>query len=155
MIAAAAEEGWIATEPPVDVGERTARLVAVARGAGPDAIFVLTAEGRTVGCAGLHATETDGVAYLGMAVLPEHRGLGGGRALLDALVAHAADVGIERLELEVFADNRRAISLYESAGFAHEGAGRDFPRRDGSRRRSLLMSMRLRPLRGTGYHQDR
>jgi len=51
--------------------------------------------------------------------------------------------GVERLELEVFEGNERAIGLYESAGFAHEGGGREYPRRDGSSRSSLLMSMRL------------
>ena len=143
MIAAVAEEGWIATEPPVDVGERAERLLADIRGGGPDAMFLLTDGDRPVGCAGLHSTPVDGVAFLGTAVLPEHRGRGGGRALVEALVKHAAAAGVKRLELEVFADNERATGLYESVGFAHEGSGRDYPRRDGSTRASLLMSMPL------------
>jgi len=143
VIAAAAEEGWIATEPPVDVAGRTRRLLAAIRADGPDSLLLLLDEGRIVGCAGLHSTEVDGVAALGMAVLPDSRGRGGGRALLNALVEHAAEAGVERLELEVFRDNERAIALYRSAGFDPEKDGREYARRDGSRRSSLLMSMRL------------
>jgi RimJ/RimL family protein N-acetyltransferase len=61
---------------------------------------------------------------LGMGLLPAWRGRGLGARLLDAALAGAAELGITRVELEVFASNTRAIALYERSGFAHEGVKR-------------------------------
>ena len=52
-----------------------------------------------------------------LAVVPEHRGIGIGRVLLDAAEAHARHRGCCKLTLEVQDDNRRARALYESFGF--------------------------------------
>lgn len=55
-------------------------------------------------------------------------------------------VGAHKVELEVWPDNSRAISLYESAGFEVEGPRRDhYLRRDGSLRSFLLMARRIAP----------
>lgn len=54
---------------------------------------------------------------INVAVAPEHRQKGIGRALVDHLVAHAKDNGIVKLLLEVRASNVAAIRLYEAAGF--------------------------------------
>ena len=61
---------------------------------------------------------------LGMGLLPAWRGRGFGARLLDAALAGAAELGITRVELEVFASNTRAIALYERRGFASEGVKR-------------------------------
>ena len=53
-----------------------------------------------------------------LAVLPEHRGLGVGRRLLQAVEQKARELGCCKLTLEVMEYNRRARGLYESAGFA-------------------------------------
>jgi len=53
-----------------------------------------------------------------LAVVPEYRGQGIGRALLAAAEAHALRRGCCKLTLEVQDDNRRARALYESFGFA-------------------------------------
>ncbi|MGF1596120.1 MAG: GNAT family N-acetyltransferase [Acidimicrobiales bacterium] len=66
-----------------------------------------------------------------MAVVDSHRGRGVGRELLRAVEAWAVDVGVERLELTVMADNERAIALYESCGYEHEGTKRAAIRVDG------------------------
>jgi len=53
-----------------------------------------------------------------LAVLPEHRGLGVGRRLLQAVEQKARDLDCCKLTLEVLEYNRRARGLYESVGFA-------------------------------------
>lgn len=58
---------------------------------------------------------------LGMGVAKDYRGQGVGRMLLQAIVDRAWEIGLKRIELEVFVDNARAIALYESMGFQHEG----------------------------------
>lgn len=58
--------------------------------------------------------------HLGMGLLPAFRGQGLGRRLLQACIAKAWTKGLTRIELEVRADNGRAIRLYEHCGFVHE-----------------------------------
>ena len=52
-----------------------------------------------------------------MGALPHARGTGVAPALLDELVQRATQRGVEQLELEVFAQNERALRLYRSRGF--------------------------------------
>ncbi len=62
-----------------------------------------------------------------LAVLPDCRGAGIGRRLLDAVADKAAQLNCCKLTLEVLENNHRARRLYEAAGFAqaryHESAG--------------------------------
>lgn len=58
---------------------------------------------------------------LGMGVVASHRRQGVGRALLDAVIVKSAELGVTRLELEVFRSNAAAIALYRQAGFELEG----------------------------------
>jgi GNAT superfamily N-acetyltransferase len=51
-------------------------------------------------------------------VLPEHRGQGGGGALLRAAIALAREQGCSRLSLQTDADNEAAMRLYRRFGFA-------------------------------------
>jgi GNAT superfamily N-acetyltransferase len=53
-----------------------------------------------------------------LAVLPNHRGSGVGRALLQAVEDHARRLGCCKLTLEVLEHNRRARETYERCGFA-------------------------------------
>jgi GNAT superfamily N-acetyltransferase len=54
-----------------------------------------------------------------LAVLPEHRGAGIGRSLLEAVERKARTLGCSRVTLEVQEHNSVARCLYESVGFAH------------------------------------
>ncbi len=54
---------------------------------------------------------------VGMYVSQEYFGTGMGRALIDALIAHAGEVGIEVLVLTVTEGNTVATNFYEAAGF--------------------------------------
>ncbi len=143
-LAAVAEEGLIATEPPVDLDARAQRFRDAIEGGGLGGLWVLEEDGQVVGNAGAHESGAPGVLSLGMSILPEARGRGGGRALLEAMLEHARSRGAHKVELEVWPDNGRAIALYSSAGFEVEGLRRQhYRRRDGSLCSALLMARLL------------
>ncbi|HEY0824620.1 MAG TPA: GNAT family N-acetyltransferase [Ramlibacter sp.] len=62
---------------------------------------------------------------MGMYVAPEAWGQGVGRALLQALIAHARANGLASLVLTVTEGNERARRLYEAAGFRSFGVEPD------------------------------
>jgi ribosomal protein S18 acetylase RimI-like enzyme len=64
-----------------------------------------------------------------LAVLPQHRGRGVGRALLDAVEQTANATGCCRLTLEVLEDNLPARQLYERFGFRDVRYGDSGPTR--------------------------
>lgn len=67
------------------------------------------------------------VAKLGMEVRKDFRGVGLGDAMLGIALAWARQhPRIARVELQVFADNDRAISLYRKHGFEEEGRRRKY-----------------------------
>ncbi len=139
----AAENRWIGTEPGFDVQERSDRVRASLQAG--EAFWVLEDdEGRVVGNMGLHPTQARGVLTFGMGIVAAARGRGGGRMLMDAAMLHLAGTDAHKVELEVWPDNGRAISLYASYGFEVEGLRRDhYRRRDGSLRTSLIMARLL------------
>lgn len=101
---------------------------------GENGVFLVgEVEGRVVADATVHrmgARRVHHVAVLGIGVHPSYQGIGLGRAMMDAPVAWAERVGVERLELAVRADNRRAIALYESMGFECESVRKRFVKLD-------------------------
>ena len=81
--------------------------------------------GAVVGTAGIDAVgKKDKVkhrASFGISVDRAYWGLGIGRALTEACVACAEKAGYAQLELDVVAENKNAIALYESVGFTEYG----------------------------------
>lgn len=141
VMAVVAEEGSIGTEPPVDVPARARRFRESLDDPGDGGMWVLDDAGRVVGWIAAPQPGTAGVFSFGMAMLPEARGRGGGRALLDTVLDHARSSGAHKVVLEVWPDNARAIALYARAGFYVEGLRRaHYRRRDGSLRSALLMA---------------
>jgi ribosomal protein S18 acetylase RimI-like enzyme len=67
-----------------------------------------------------------------LAVLPAARGAGVGRALLEAVGAHARALGCCKVTLEVREDNEVARRLYARAGFVDSAP-------DGARTRTLFL----------------
>jgi RimJ/RimL family protein N-acetyltransferase len=133
------DEGrWLATESTATVEELVERF----RGALSEGhlVFVLEDDGEPIGSLGLHPSGTGGVLELGMWILPECRGQGGGRLLVEAALA-AVPADAHKVELEVWPDNEAAIALYRSMGFEQEGLRREHYRRlDGSFRSALIMA---------------
>lgn len=102
-----------------------------------------------VGTCGMHPVGVQlrrrHVMHLGISVAPEAQGQGVGRALMTAMIDYADRwAQVLRIELQVYADNRRAIALYESLGFRHEGRHVGYALRDGQYVDSLSMA-RLHP----------
>jgi GNAT superfamily N-acetyltransferase len=79
-------------------------------------------DGRPVGMITL-SDEGDGLARLGhFLLLPEQRGTGVGRRLLEGLLSFAREAGYERMELYTFSDLEAAGRLYRGAGFERASA---------------------------------
>ena len=110
---------------------------------GKDHVFVAEVDGRVVGMAGLHVKEGKHrhVGWLGLAVHDAFARRGIGRALTGALLDLADNaLNLVRVQLEVFADNARAIKLYHDLGFTEEGRQRKAYFRDGAYVDALMMA---------------
>jgi len=68
----------------------------------------------------------DELHLMHIATHPTERRRGAGRALMEALLAHAAEVNSRLVLLEVRRTNRAAIRLYRSFGFAAMGVRRRY-----------------------------
>ena len=82
-------------------------------------------DGKVVGTAGITAVgdnyKVKHRAEFGISILENYWGLGIGRALTEACIECARKAGYIQLELDVVADNKRAITLYKRAGFQEYG----------------------------------
>jgi RimJ/RimL family protein N-acetyltransferase len=136
--AVAQERTWIATEPPVDIEQRTAQFAASIAES-----IVAVADGQIVGL--IHTTVSrHGFGELGMLVDREWRGCGVGSALLQATIDWARDHGLHKLSLEVFTHNTAAIALYRKRGFVEEGQrARHYRRASGELWDSIIMGLPL------------
>ena len=92
----------------------------------PDEIEIMAEVGGAV--AGLAGISSLGRKYkvrhrvdFGISVDRAYWGLGIGRALLEACIECARKAGYEQMELSVVAENPRAITMYEKAGFVEFG----------------------------------
>jgi RimJ/RimL family protein N-acetyltransferase len=140
----AAEGRWIATEAPVDRGQRRARFAETITDQG-SALLVAAAGGELVGSLDLKLARY-GVAELGMMVARAWRGRGVGSALLAAGIDWARGAGAHKLALQVWPSNQAAIALYEKFGFQREGLlRRHYRRRNGELWDALVMGLPLAP----------
>jgi ribosomal protein S18 acetylase RimI-like enzyme len=134
----AREHDGIATEPPVDVEERSALF---ARSAAESIVAV--ADDRIVGMVHVEVSRF-GFGELGMLVDHAWRGRGVGSALVQAAIDRARDRGLHKLCLEVFAHNTAAIGLYRKFGFVVEGRRtRQYRRASGELWDSIMMGLVL------------
>jgi RimJ/RimL family protein N-acetyltransferase len=92
----------------------------------PDKLSILAVyEGQIIGLLNFHNGERKRLAHLGefgMSVAKDWRNLGIGRAMISTLLDWARQhPTLEKVTLQVFAANTRAIALYTSLGFIQEG----------------------------------
>jgi GNAT superfamily N-acetyltransferase len=86
----------------------------------PHGVFLVLRDdgGRAVGCGGIARFDDVRGEVKRMYVVPEARGKGLGRRLLDELEAEAQRLGYASVVLETGDRQREAVGLYESTGYA-------------------------------------
>jgi ribosomal-protein-alanine N-acetyltransferase len=80
---------------------------------------------------------------LTLAVAPEARGQGLGRALLSAAIRQAQSAGADAMFLEVGSDNPAALALYAGLGFAKVGSRKAYYRARNSSVDALVLRLSL------------
>ena len=96
--------------------------------------FVALKRDEVVGWCDISPGKREGFTHcgtLGMGIIRDHRRQGIGTRLMELTIGAAKARGMERVELEVYASNVPAISLYEKRGFVHEGVKRRARKIDG------------------------
>jgi putative acetyltransferase len=84
----------------------------------PDGVFLVAREdGRAVACGGICRFDETRAELKRMYVVPEARGRGLGRAILEALEEAARELGYAGLVLETGELHHEALGLYASAGY--------------------------------------
>lgn len=81
------------------------------------AIFMAQQDGEAVGCVGLIALPDGGFEVAKMAVGEAAQGMGLGKLLMAACIAHARSAGAPRLYLETNSSLAPALAVYRGAGF--------------------------------------
>ena len=82
---------------------------------------------------------------LGMGVHKDYRGQGIGIRLLNDTIDAAKEFGLERVELEVYTSNTRAIRLYLKRGFVVEGVKKKARKLDGEYFDIQVMALFINP----------
>ena len=105
--------------------EQEARFLEETKRSDNEVELVAVIDGRIVGSAGVSAVRSRRKvahrARFGISILKEYWGMGIGRVLMETSIDCARKAGFTQLELEVVADNERAVSLYRRAGFEEYG----------------------------------
>ncbi len=135
-----------------------ARLADSCAHGSPHVQIVAEAGGEVVGAAGLHpigvSPRKRHAMALGINVGIAWQGRGVGTLLMQSLCDYADNwLGLLRIELDVYADNRRAQALYERFGFVREGVHRCEALRDGIYVDGWSMA-RLNPSPLRGFARD-
>jgi len=108
--------------------------------------FVAIVDGRLVGWCDIVASKNPVFAHcgtLGMGIVEGFRGRGIGTMLITAALRKAKQSSLEKVELEVFDSNDRAIALYRKAGFKYEGKKARSAKIDGRYMADILMGLFL------------
>ena len=143
VAAVARERKYLVTVDGFSLNETRAFLQGIESAGWPCAVAI--AEGSLIGWCDIIPRTAVGfthVGTLGVGVTRDWRGQGIGRRLIVECLAQARGSGLERIELVVYSDNVRAMHLYESLGFQHEGRRVGARKIDGYYQDELLMALR-------------
>ena len=127
--------------PPIESTRAFVRSVIEGHGAH---FVAIDTGGEVVGWCDIARPPLEGFRHcgrLGTGLLPRFQGRGIGRRLAVAAIDAARARGVERVELDVFASNTRAIRLYERLGFVHEGVRRRSRKIDGAYDDNVMMAL--------------
>jgi len=145
-----AEGAWFITQADEFRQTRAWKAAAIRElaGASNSCFLVGRLDNQVVGALmaqGGHLRRSRHVARIEIFVDRPARGCGVGRVLMDAVVAWARhNPELRKLALTVFADNGRAITLYDRMGFQVEGRrSREYRLADGTYRDDLVMALWL------------
>ncbi len=110
--------------------------------------IIAIVDGKVAGTAGIEAVGTKYKvrhrAEFGISVLHDYWGLGLGKALTKACIQCAREAGYVQLELNVVAENERAVSMYRSVGFEEFGRNpRGFNSRTNGFQEVIYMLLKL------------
>jgi putative acetyltransferase len=84
--------------------------------------FVALLEGKIIGGGGIYPTEgldPDTCELVKMYLLPEARGLGLGKTLIQKCLEFAKEAGYEKVYLESMPELKKALKVYEKFGFEY------------------------------------
>jgi putative acetyltransferase len=134
---------WGTLQSPLQSPDHWRRLLS-RQATSADCLLCAEVDGVLAGNCGVHGAASarrEHAASLGMGVDPRFQGMGVGGALLDAVLALAdGELGLSRVDLEVYEDNERGLRLYEGRGFVREGIRRAAAFRDGRFVDNVLMA---------------
>ncbi len=113
-----------------------------------EAELIAIVDGKVAGTAGIEAVgkkyKVKHRAEFGISVLKAYWGLGLGKALTEACIQCAKEAGYDQLELNVVAENDRALSLYRGLGFEEFGRNpRGFHSRSSGYQELVYMMLKL------------
>ena len=113
-----------------------------------EAELIAIVDGKVAGTAGIEAVgkkyKVKHRAEFGISVLKAYWGLGLGKALTEACIQCAKEAGYDQMELNVVAENDRALSLYRGLGFEEFGRNpRGFHSRSSGYQELVYMMLKL------------
>jgi len=113
----AAMEAWVRAGFGPTTPDRTSTVAAEEMAPPGGAFVVVREDGRAVAGGGVRRLGEGVCEIKRMFVVPEARGRGHGRRVLEALEAVAADLGYRRARLDTATSMTTAMALYKSAGY--------------------------------------
>ena len=127
--------------------EQEQKILADAAGSDNNVFLIARVDGEVVGLLNYSGGKRQAMRHavvLGISVRKAWCGRGVGTALLRAAIDHARASGVvKRIELSVFAHNKRAIHVYEKLGFVQEGRRRNSVYKNGRYVDDLIMALLL------------
>jgi len=101
-------------------------------------------DSKIIGWCDIETSQREGFSHagrLGMGILKDYRGQGLGSRLLEETLSVAKVRGLERVELDVYASNTPAISLYKKFNFQVEGQKHKARKLDGAYDDIIVMAI--------------